>query len=304
MISSGSTLGQVDGQPSRIWVYLIDNAGTLELAASHKLFRDDELVSTTAEGGAGGADSATVMYSASARSSVPCRLIGYIDNTQTTAGTWASAGSQIQVLPRTPNAPTVQVFTSGSGTYYTPAGCRAIRVRMVGGGGGGCGSGTSGQGNGNDGTDSTFGASLTAGKGQGGQGQTGGQGGTSTGGDVNIQGGQGADRSVPTSSIPSRGPEGGQSFFGGGGASSEPNGGSSKAAKSNTGGGGGSPAPTATVTANAGGGAGGYLEKTIVNPAASYAYSVGASGGGGGAGSGGQAGGAGGSGIIIVEEYY
>ena len=32
---------------------------------------------------------------------------------------------------------TVQVFTSGSGTYTTPTGCKAIWVRLVGGGGGG-----------------------------------------------------------------------------------------------------------------------------------------------------------------------
>ena len=38
---------------------------------------------------------------------------------------------------------TVQVFTSGSGTYTTPAGCKAIWVRCVGGGGGGGGTGTS-----------------------------------------------------------------------------------------------------------------------------------------------------------------
>src|SRR5215831_3587900 len=45
-------------------------------------------------------------------------------------------------------APTRQIFTSaGSGTYTTPAGCRAILVEVVGGGGGGGGVnvGTSGQ---------------------------------------------------------------------------------------------------------------------------------------------------------------
>lgn len=36
-------------------------------------------------------------------------------------------------------APTVQRFTSGSGTYTTPAGVKYIRVRMIGGGGNGGG---------------------------------------------------------------------------------------------------------------------------------------------------------------------
>lgn len=38
-------------------------------------------------------------------------------------------------------APTVQKFTSGSGTYTTPAGVKYIRVRLVGGAGGPGGSG-------------------------------------------------------------------------------------------------------------------------------------------------------------------
>ncbi|CAB4150065.1 hypothetical protein UFOVP558_70 [uncultured Caudovirales phage] len=114
VISSGSTLGQVSAMAARIFVYLIDNAGTLELAVSLKRFTDNELVSTTAEGGVGGADSATVMYSTTARSNVPCRCIGYIDNTQTTAGTWASAGTQIQLLPFKDRAPGEYVYSS----YY------------------------------------------------------------------------------------------------------------------------------------------------------------------------------------------
>lgn len=114
VISSGSTLGQVSGMAARIFVYLIDNAGTLELAASLNRFSENALVSTTAEGGAGGADSATVMYSTTARSNVPCRLIGYIDNTQATAGTWASAGTQLQLQPIEELAPGDYVYNA----YY------------------------------------------------------------------------------------------------------------------------------------------------------------------------------------------
>lgn len=97
VISSGSTLGQASGLAARLYIYLLDNAGTLELAVSQKLFSEDQVVSTTAEGGAGAADSATVMYSTTARTNVPFRLVGYLLNTQTTAGTWASAGTKLQV---------------------------------------------------------------------------------------------------------------------------------------------------------------------------------------------------------------
>lgn len=97
VVSSGSTLGQASALAARLYIYLIDNAGTLELAVSQKLFPETQLISTTAEGGAGAADSGTVMYSTTARSNVPFRLVGFLDNTQTTAGTWTSAGTKLQV---------------------------------------------------------------------------------------------------------------------------------------------------------------------------------------------------------------
>jgi hypothetical protein len=46
------------------------------------------------------------------------------------------------------------------------------------------------------------------------------------------------------------------------------------------------------------------VEKLIVNPSATYAYSVGAGGSGGTASGDGSVGGAGGSGVIIIDEFY
>lgn len=96
-ISSGSTLGHTSGNVHNIWVYLIDNAGTLELAASQTLISENSLISTSAEGGAGGADSNSTIYSTTARSSVPVRLVGKMVSTQTTAGTWAAVPTAISV---------------------------------------------------------------------------------------------------------------------------------------------------------------------------------------------------------------
>lgn len=100
VISSGSTLGTINGQASRIIVLAIDNAGTVELAAVNLAggvnLDETGRISTTAEGGAGAADSATVVYSATARSNVPYRVVGYVESTQATAGTWATAPSTIQ----------------------------------------------------------------------------------------------------------------------------------------------------------------------------------------------------------------
>ena len=97
VVSSGSTLGTTSGNAHLLWVYAIDNAGTVELAVSQSLFDETVRVSTTAEGGAGAADSNAVMYSATARTNVAFRLIGRLSSTQTTAGTWASTPSNVSV---------------------------------------------------------------------------------------------------------------------------------------------------------------------------------------------------------------
>lgn len=100
VISSGSTLGTSNGVQSRIAVLALNNAGTLELAAVNVAggvdLTETGLISTTAEGGAGAADSASVVYSTTARTSLAYRVIGYIESTQATAGTWATAPSTIQ----------------------------------------------------------------------------------------------------------------------------------------------------------------------------------------------------------------
>ncbi len=103
--SSGSTLGTVNGVASRIWVVAIKNSGTPELALRNNISSADHSVvfpgmqstiSTTAEGGAGAADSARVFYSTTSRSSQPWAIVGFIDSTQATAGTWATALTTVQ----------------------------------------------------------------------------------------------------------------------------------------------------------------------------------------------------------------
>lgn len=111
VISSGSTLGSSNGVQSTIVVLALNAAGTIELAAVNlaggvNIF-ESSVISTTAEGGSGAADSASVVYSTTARSNVAYRVLGYITSTQATAGTWATAPSIIQAvgglvtLPRT-----------------------------------------------------------------------------------------------------------------------------------------------------------------------------------------------------------
>lgn len=100
VVSSGSTLGSASGSANWIYVYAIDNAGTVELAVAGSNFVDcGSVVTTTAEGGAGAADSKSTLYSTSARSNVSCRLIGRVKSTQATAGTWATSPSEVSVYP-------------------------------------------------------------------------------------------------------------------------------------------------------------------------------------------------------------
>lgn len=99
-ISSGSTLGHASATAEYVYVYAIDNAGSVELAVSTGLHTDQgTLVTTTAEGGAGGADSRSAIYSSEARTNAPIRLIGRVKSTQATAGTWATSPSEVSLWP-------------------------------------------------------------------------------------------------------------------------------------------------------------------------------------------------------------
>jgi len=69
----------------------------LALSRTSDIFPEGNLVSTTAIGT--GSDSASVMYSASARTNVACRCIGYIEiTTGATAGEWDNAPTKVQVM--------------------------------------------------------------------------------------------------------------------------------------------------------------------------------------------------------------
>jgi hypothetical protein len=207
--------------------------------------------------------------------------------------------NQIQLTAARRTLPTTQVFTSGSGTYTTPANCLWIEVEMVGGGGGGAGSGTT-PGAAGDGGDTTF-STLTAAKGVKATGATAGTGGAASGGYLNLAGASGGAGSGATLSP---GGMGGASPFGGAGHFGQVGAGPGGTARANSGSGGGGGGVNATVNGGGGGGAGGYVRAIINTPAGSYSYAVGAAGTAGTAGTSGAAGGAGAAGIIIVTEHY
>ena len=201
--------------------------------------------------------------------------------------------------------PTIQTFSSGSGTYTTPANCRWIRVTMCGGGGGGAGGG-------GNGSSSTFGTSLLTANGANGGGVGSGAGGS--GGSATVSSpaigyaasgeyGSGGLYDAPAPAQYPGGVGGGSQLFGGRGWTS--NGGTAGSGIANTGGGGGGGCiQSTTAYSGTGGGGAGSLWAIIKNPSASYSYAVGSGGSSGSAGTNGGAGGAGSAGLIIVEEYF
>ena len=103
VISSGSTAGHTNADEGLIYVGVINNAGANELCWSSTLWNEGVVITTTAEGGAGAADSKTTIYSTTARTGVASRIIAVLRSTQTTAGTWAAAPTVIAMgNPRRP----------------------------------------------------------------------------------------------------------------------------------------------------------------------------------------------------------
>jgi len=112
-VANGSTLGMNNGETRRLWVGLIDNAGTVEVCVWNPLLTDTTPstapatlslngfhpgvdVTTTAE--ASNADNAHVLYSTNARTAVPFVLLGFIEITEATAGVWATAPAVVQTF--------------------------------------------------------------------------------------------------------------------------------------------------------------------------------------------------------------
>lgn len=129
VISSGSTLGFSSGTAGRVWVVLFNDGGTLRLGAINALSGTNiisldnyQLASSTAEGGAGAADSAQVFYTGTAVTSKPYRIVASLtwNSGLTTAGTWDAAPSvihQFGVGSRRPG----DVVSSAFGTHASNA---------------------------------------------------------------------------------------------------------------------------------------------------------------------------------------
>lgn len=107
VISSGSSLGTFNNRPFTLRLCGINDAGTFRLGAINlgregaalPVMRTDQFVTSTAEGGAGAADSANVLYTGTAVAGKPVVMIADLDWSAglTVAGTWDAGPSQIQL---------------------------------------------------------------------------------------------------------------------------------------------------------------------------------------------------------------
>lgn len=96
--SNGSSFGVSANTPFNLWVTFHDNAGTVSMGLSNRItssgvsaFNEAKLTTTSAEGGAGGADTAGTIYTTSAIGSAkPFRIAGYLEFTSglATAGVY------------------------------------------------------------------------------------------------------------------------------------------------------------------------------------------------------------------------
>lgn len=126
VVSSGSTLGASNGVAFTLWIVLFDDAGTPRLGVINpttSIVDPGVTASSTAEGGAGAADSANTYYTGTAVTSKPFRILGTMNWSSglVTAGTWAAGPTTIST-----QTGLISTFGSTSGILKTVLGVPAV----------------------------------------------------------------------------------------------------------------------------------------------------------------------------------
>lgn len=135
VVSSGSTLGASNATAFRIWLVAVNDAGTLRLGAINALSGANiyplgqfPIVTTVAEGGAGAADSAHVVYTGTAASAKPYAILGYAswETGLTTAGTWDATPTRLHLHKGGDPLPGDKIQRQGNSTGAVFTGTTAI----------------------------------------------------------------------------------------------------------------------------------------------------------------------------------
>jgi hypothetical protein len=138
-VPSGATLGTVNGQANRIWVGVFNNNVTPVLGVYNSLNSSgpsivpwDETSPANGTGITSGSTSPQIWYTASTLSAKTLRILGYVESTQATAGTWAASPSKVQLFGPGVKRPgdTIQEVANGvAGTATTSS---AMYVALTG----------------------------------------------------------------------------------------------------------------------------------------------------------------------------
>lgn len=132
-ISSGSTMGFASGVAGKLWIVAFNDAGTVRLGVINCLSGTNiyplgqvPIASSTAEGGAGAADSAQTFYANATITSKPYCLIGYASYETGVGppGAWSGSPTRIQLTGYGVKLPgdviqTLISYTSGASTGAT-----------------------------------------------------------------------------------------------------------------------------------------------------------------------------------------
>ena len=134
-IPFGATLGTVSGQSARLLVLAINNAGTVVLGIVNSSITAaiDETTNISTTAISSSATSNTTVYTNSALTGVAYRVVGFIDISEATAGTWVSSptniigagGNSLTTLGSTGYGQTWQNVTASRAagtTYYNTTG--------------------------------------------------------------------------------------------------------------------------------------------------------------------------------------
>lgn len=94
---SGATLGLISGSSVNIYVYAVDNAGTIEMALSSKIYDESTTQTIIAIDSSSDADS---LYGNFSRTNVAIRLIGRVHFSTAPNGTYSTAPAELAVVDK------------------------------------------------------------------------------------------------------------------------------------------------------------------------------------------------------------
>ena len=125
-IGSGNTMGCVSNQMCRLWILGFNNAGTVQLCAFNALSGTsvapiNEGVLQTSQSGTSGGSSAQLYYcNASAVTNKAARILGYVEISESTAGTWATGPTYVPLFGpgvKKPGDVVQRLFSTNSTSY-------------------------------------------------------------------------------------------------------------------------------------------------------------------------------------------